>query len=136
MRMTGVIFSDLGVASSFMALDWVQNALRDALGFTAFPATLNVRPKAAADAETWRLERKEFSGLPLEKSTSGFCSARLYPINLSRDLAHMEEAVRGAVLVPEIENYPSDKLEIVAPMHLKDELRVRDGDELTLEFLN
>ena len=136
MRMTGVIFSDLGVASSFMALEWVQNALRDALGFTAFPATLNVRPKAAADAETWRRERAEFSGLPLEKNRSGFCSARLYPVNLSRDTAHLEQTVRGAVLVPKIEDYPSDKLEIVAPMHLKDELRVRDGDELTLEFLN
>jgi riboflavin kinase, archaea type len=136
MRMTGVIFSDLGVASSFMALDWVQNALRDALGFTAFPATLNVRPKAAADAETWRRERTEFPGLPLEKSPGGFCSARLYPINVGRDQAPNELAVRGAVLVPEIDNYPSDKLEIVAPMRLKDELRVRDGDELTLEFLN
>jgi riboflavin kinase len=51
-------------------------------------------------------------------------------------MAPNEQAVRGAVLVPEIDNYPSDKLEIVAPMRLKDELRVRDGDELTLEFLN
>jgi riboflavin kinase, archaea type len=136
MRMTGVIFSDLGVASAFMALEWVQNALRDALGFTAFPATLNIRPKAATDAETWRRERTEFSGLPLKKSPSGFCSARLYPINVGHDGASNELAVRGAVLVPEIDNYPSDKLEIVAPMRLKDELRVRDGDELTLEFLN
>jgi CTP-dependent riboflavin kinase len=136
MRMTGVIFSDLGVASSFMALEWVQKALRDALGFTAYPATLNVRPKAAADAETWRRERAEFCGVPLEKNVSGFCSARLYPIRLGRDLAPDEQAVRGAVLVPEVGNYPSDKLEIVAPMRLKDELRVRDGDELTLEFLH
>jgi CTP-dependent riboflavin kinase len=136
MRMTGVIFSDLGAASSFMALDWVQNALRDALGFTAFPATLNVRPKDAADAETWRRERAEFPGLRLERIPSGFCSARLYPIHVGRDPARKEQIVRGAVLVPEIDNYPGDKLEIVAPMRLKDEFRVGDGDELTLEFLN
>ncbi len=46
-RMTGVIFSDLGLASSFMSLDWVQLALQQSLGFAPFPATLNVRPKAA-----------------------------------------------------------------------------------------
>jgi CTP-dependent riboflavin kinase len=44
-RMTGVIFSDLGQASSFMALDWVQDLLNQRLGYHPFPATLNIRPK-------------------------------------------------------------------------------------------
>ena len=42
----------------------------------------------------------------------------------------------GAVLFPEVKDYPKDKIEIVAPMRLKDHLGVRDGDALTLEFLN
>jgi len=42
----------------------------------------------------------------------------------------------GAVLFPEVENYPDDKIEIVAPLRLKEHLGVGDGDQLTWEFLN
>jgi CTP-dependent riboflavin kinase len=135
-RMTGVIFSDLGLASSFMALDWVQSALKECLGFAPFPATLNVRPKAPADAEIWRCKRIESKGVPLASARGGFCSARLYPIEVARGVADGGNKVAGAILVPEVKDYPSDKIEIVAPMRLKDHLSVGDGDVLTLEFLN
>lgn len=130
-RMTGVIFSDLGVASSFMALDWVQEALKESLGFTPFPATLNVRPRTQADAEVWQRQRAESAGVPLQSAHGGFCNARLYPVEIAG-----ERKVAAAVLLPEVADYPDDKIEIVAPMRLKDHLGVGDGDALTLEFLN
>ena len=136
MRMTGVIFSDLGMASSFMSLDWVQLALEQSLGFAPFPATLNVRPKAADDAETWRLIQSESAGLPLASAQGGFCSARLYPIEVFGQANASEKKIAGAILVPEVKDYPSDKIEIVAPVRLKDHFGVRDGDAITLEFVN
>ena len=57
-QMSGIIFSDLGQAASFMALDWVQAALKQCLGFNPFPATLNVRPRAAEDAAVWQRVRE------------------------------------------------------------------------------
>jgi riboflavin kinase len=135
-RMTGVIFSDLGLASSFMSLDWVQLALKQSLGFAPFPATLNVRPKAAQDVETWRLIQSESAGLPLASAQGGFCSARLYPIEVFGQANASEKKIAGAILVPEVKDYPSDKIEIVAPVRLKDHLGVRDGDAITLEFVN
>lgn len=135
MRMTGVIFSDLGVASSFMAIGWVQSALREALGFTPFPATLNVRPKTQADAETWQRKRLGQQGIPLPSAEGGFCDADLYPVRVAA-APQKGEPVRAAILVPAVKDYPSDKIEIVAPMRLKDHLGVEDGDSLTLEFLN
>ena len=100
-RMTGVIFSDLGVASSFMSLDWVQRALRESLGFTPFPATLNLRPKAAADAEVWRRWRAESPGVPLRSSAGGFCDARLYPVRIAADST---AAIAAAILLPEVKD--------------------------------
>jgi riboflavin kinase, archaea type len=135
-RLTGVIFSDLGLASSFMALDWVQSALKECLGFTPFPATLNVRPKTPADAEVWRRKRAESTGVALASGQGGFCSARLYPIEIAGRAGDDVSKVAGAILVPEVKDYPRDKIEIVAPMRLKDHLGVGDGDALTLEFLN
>ena len=133
-RMTGVIFSDLGLASSFMTLDWVQRGLEQNLGFTCYPATLNVRPRSAADAEIWRRIRSETPALHLRSAEEAFCSARLYPVAIHADKDSMPEKISGAIVLPEVTDYPIDKIEIVAPFRLKDYLGVRDGDALTLEF--
>lgn len=135
-RMTGVIYSDLGVASSFMALEWVQSALCETLGYAPYPATLNVRPQGPGDAEIWRSQRAAFDGVPLRSAQSGFCDATLYPIRLAGRSNHDEEAIDAAILVPKVAGYPIDKIEIIAAVRLKDHLGVEDGDALTLEFLN
>jgi CTP-dependent riboflavin kinase len=132
--MTGVIFSDLGLASSFMMLDWVQSALKQSLGFEPFPATLNLRPRGAADAEAWRRARSETSGLALTPQARGYCKARLYRVEISAEKNSGERKIQGAILLPDVQGYPSDKIEIVAPMRLKDHFAVQDGDALTLEF--
>jgi CTP-dependent riboflavin kinase len=132
-KLNSVIFSDLGLASSFMALDWVQAALKKNLGFAPFPATLNVRPKMAEDARIWQAVQENLPGIPLAPAADGFCSARLYRVAV---LGLGTGQAKGAVLLPSVADYPKDKIEIVAPMQLKSALGLKDGDELTLEFLN
>jgi riboflavin kinase len=135
-RITGIIYSDLGVASSFMALDWVQLGLKQGLGFAAFPATLNVRPRTPEDAATWQRIRTESAGVPLGSAEGGFCGARLYRIEIFGETKAGAKKIEGAILVPEVKDYPTDKIEIVAPVRLKDHLGVGDGDALILELLN
>ena len=132
--MTGIIFSDLGQASSFMALDWVQDLLKQRLGYHPFPATLNVRPKATEDARTWQRVQGELAGTPLTPASEGHCSAKLFRVEIHAPGSAAK--IGGAVLVPEVKDYPKDKIEIVAPVRLKDHFDVHDGDQLTLEFLN
>jgi CTP-dependent riboflavin kinase len=131
--LTGIIFSDLGQASSFMALAWVQDSLKECLGYYPFPATLNLRPKAAQDSQIWRRAQSELAGVPLPPAANGFCSARIFRVAIT---GQDKGPVEGAILLPEVKDYPSDKIEIVAPMQLKNHLAVQDGDQLTLEFLN
>jgi CTP-dependent riboflavin kinase len=134
-KIQGLIFSDLGQASRFMALDWVQRALVGCLGFAPFPATLNVRPAHHEDAVIWRSIRDDtrfFSHMP---GHEGSCVARIYRIEIQA-AGEDRRGMPAAVLLPEVKNYPEDKIEIVAPMRLKDALGVKDGDPLTLEFLN
>ncbi len=135
-RMTGVIYSDLGLACSFMRLDWVRQSLQRNLGFSPFPGTLNVHPRAAADEEIWRRVQTESSGVPLAPAEGGFCSARLYRIQVLSGAGSAADTIEAAILLPEVKDYPSDKIEIVAPVRLKDHLGVRDGDSLTWEFVN
>ena len=126
-RITGVIFSDLGQASSFMALDWVQKALRDGLGFSPFPATLNLRLESDQAMAVWQEVKSEMRGIDIIPPDPSFCKARCF-------LVEIEGKQKGAVLLPEVEGYPANKVEVIAPVRLKDELRVRDGGRITLEF--
>jgi riboflavin kinase, archaea type len=132
-KLHGIIFSDLGQASVFMGLDWVQEALRRTLGFTPYPATLNVRPSGPEDARVWEEVQRDVAGVPLSPVEGGFCSARLYRISL-RPSAGGDERINGAVLLPDVADYPRDKIEIVAPVRLKQALGLKDGDCLDLEF--
>jgi CTP-dependent riboflavin kinase len=134
--MTATIFSDLGQASLFMALPWVQEMLNQSLGYRPFPATLNVRPTAATDAAVWRRVQNTFLGLRLAPANSDYCAARLFRIALYRAGSAAGDSVTAAVLLPEVADYPKDKIEIVAPMRLKDHLGIADGDSLIVEFLN
>ena len=135
-RISGVVFSDLGKASSFMAMDWVRRALRAALGFNPYPATLNLRPTDDGDACTWRVVRRELKGIEMAPSDSGFCSAQLFRVRITKSHSAKTEAVDGAVLLPHVADYPQDKIEVVAPVRLKDILGVNDGDQLILEFVH
>ena len=126
-KLTGVVFSDLGQASSFMALDWVQKALRDGLDFSPYPATLNLRLESDKAMAVWQEVKSEMRGIDIIPPGPSFCKARYF-------LVEIEGKQKGAVLLPEVKGYPANKVEVIAPVRLKDELRVRDGGWITLEF--
>ena len=111
-----------------MALDWVQKALREGLGFSPYPATLNLKLESRAEIDLWRGLKREMRGVAIPAPDPSFCQARCF-------LVDIEGKVRGAVLVPGIDGYPEDKIEVIAPVRLKDGLRVRDGDRVILEFV-
>jgi CTP-dependent riboflavin kinase len=129
--LTGVVFSDLGQAASFMSLDWVQAALKERLGFAPYPATLNLRLQSQEELSAWRRIKAGETGIDLPPSGAAFCRARLYPVTV---LSPFEgDKLDGAILLPDVEGYPPDKIEVVAPIGIKDRLKIRDGDPLTLE---
>jgi CTP-dependent riboflavin kinase len=130
-RLNGVLFSDLGAAAGFMALDWVRQGFQRAVGFAPFPATLNARPKNSADAETWNTIKRDMKRIDLLPPGSGFCDAGILPVSVRSG----DHSIDAAVILPEVADYPADKIEIVAPMRLKDYLGLEDGDALTLEFI-
>ncbi len=129
-KISGVVFSDLGQGASFMSLDWVQQALREKMGFSPYAGTLNLRVESEQDISLWKNLRKTMKGVDIPPSDASFCHARCF-------LARIDGPgdMQVAVVVPEVDSYPLDKIEIVAPFHLKDALNVHDGDRLTLEFV-
>jgi len=119
-----------------MSLGWVQKALAERLGFAPFPATLNVRPAEQEDRAVWEAIQDNASLFSRMPGHEGSCLARIYRIAIAAETGGARHNSQGAVLLPEVKDYPKDKIEIVAPVHLKDAFGVRDGDRLTLEFLH
>ena len=126
-KITGVIFSDLGRGSSFMALDWVQKRLRESLGFSPYPATLNLKLEAETDVASWEEMQAREAGVDIIPPDPSFCLARCFSVEI-------DGKVPGAVLRPAVDGYPADKIELIAPVRLKDELKLEDGDRITIKF--
>jgi riboflavin kinase, archaea type len=127
-KITGLVFSDLGRAAGFMALDWVQSSLKDKLGFSPYPGTLNLRLRTDGERDLWRAVRETGQGIEISSPDAAFCQARCF-------LVEIGGKHQGAVILPEVEGYPADKLEVVAGVRLKDALKIADGDPVTLKFL-
>ncbi|MBI2359484.1 MAG: CTP-dependent riboflavin kinase [Deltaproteobacteria bacterium] len=126
-KISGLVFSDLGRGASFMALAWVQQSVRERLGFSPYPATLNLRLESPEEVAAWREVKQEIAGVDLPPPDPSFCHACCF-------LVDIEGRQRGAVVVPEVDGYPPNKIEVIAPVRLKDELPARDGDRITIEF--
>ena len=112
-----------------MASDWVQRSLGENLGFSPYPGTLNLRIESEPMMAVWREILAQVSGIEIAARDPAHCQARCFPVEI-------EGKYRGAVLLPEVDGYPADKIEVVAPVRLKDELKLTDGRRVTLEFMD
>jgi CTP-dependent riboflavin kinase len=118
-----------------MSLDWVQKILREKLGFFPYPATLNLR-LSEDEVALWQEIQSGVESLDLPPPEPSFCSARLFRVGIEGPEGVVGARLTGAVVVPQIEGYPSNKVEVIAPFRLKDSFGIEDGDRMTLEFLD
>lgn len=125
MELEGTLRSGLGEGAMFTQLDWVAREFREKLGFVPHPGTLNL----ALCGETWAVARARLSdaaGITIEPPP-GYCAAKCFEVLIN-------DCVKGAAVLPDIRDYPTDKLEIVAPVALRQKLRLRDGDLVNLRL--
>lgn len=120
----GHLCSGLGEGAGFTSLDWVEHQFYGKLGFWPHPGTLNLR-LAGDDWDAARDAMQAASGIPIE-SPPGFCAAKCFAVLIAG-------RIEGAAILPDIPDYPADKLEIVSPVAVRRELRLSDGDRVTLQ---
>ncbi len=106
---TGIVCSGLGEGARFTAIDWVSAAFRRQLGFEPWPGTLNLRMDGAEWA-AWR------------------GSVRTFPVVLN-------DRAEAAAVVPDVDDYPADKLELIAPVALRAALTLEEGDRVRVRLL-
>jgi CTP-dependent riboflavin kinase len=126
-RITGRLATGIGQGKHFTRLDWARRQFIDKLGIDPFPGTINLLIESAAALEGWRRLR-ESPGVRIDNPGNGphDCDARCYPIRLAG-------RIDAAIVLPEVEGYPADQVEIIAQLNVREALGVADGDEIEFE---
>ncbi|MBI2880707.1 MAG: CTP-dependent riboflavin kinase [Candidatus Tectomicrobia bacterium] len=126
-RLRGRLFKGLGEGARFTRLSWAKAAFARILGFEPFPGTVNLRVDPAEAGDALRRIRGA-EGIPMSPpDESGFCAARCFRGRLGDKLA-------AGLVIPEVEGYYEDVLEILAPVNVRETLGVSEGDVLEVEI--
>ncbi|MEM0111478.1 MAG: DUF120 domain-containing protein [Candidatus Bathyarchaeia archaeon] len=116
----GRVFSGLGKGSEFLKLPWVRRQIEEKLGFKPYPGTLNIKidgPLSLRDNP----EQADWIEITPEP---GYCRGKCVKCYI--------DEIECAIILPEIAGYPSDIIEVIAPINLRERLGLRDGDVLTV----
>jgi CTP-dependent riboflavin kinase len=106
----------------------VKNQFASKLSIEAYPGTLNLEITEPEDLQAFAsLKNKE--GIDITPEQPSFCSARCYPVLIAGK-------VRGAIVFPCVSDYPENKMELIAPVHVRETLSLRAGDVIEVELLS
>jgi len=115
----GKVFSGTGKGKCFIDLPWVRRQIEDGLGFSPYSGTLNLL-----------LTGKNIENKSVLENAKGIIvvpQVGYYPGMLFKaDIGSLE----CAVVVPLVHNYTKNLLEVIAPIYLRGNLRLKDGDDV------
>lgn len=118
------IVRGLGEGTYFMSMQHYQKEIKKRLGFNAYPGTLNLKiDKTQMDL------LKNLAPIKINGYKSGdkiFGGARCYKAKIKK--------IDGSIIVPDLTKH-KNVIEFIAPVHLKSELNLKDGDKVKIELL-
>ena len=122
---TGALATGLGEATGFTSLDWAREAFRDRLGIDPYPGTVNVIVTSDEQRAAWRLV-KSWPGVVLPPPRPDWCNSRCYH-------ARINNRIEAAIVLPEIDSYPEDQIELIAAVGVRTSLNLKDGDTVVID---
>lgn len=123
LRIRGRVISGVGRAGYFTGLDWVKRECEDKVGFVPYPGTLNVKVDAASAGELEEIKKARWSSIQPPPG-SAFRPARVLRAAIG--------GIPAAIVVPseDVNVHPADVVEVIAPVGLREALRLKDGDNV------
>jgi riboflavin kinase len=128
-EVSGVAFSGLGEGAYYVSMKGYRRQFLSRLGFDPYPGTFNVRLETAVDKKI-RRDLAVAKGVHIEGFEDGkrtFGGAECFN-------AEINAKVRGAVLVIERTSYDDSVLEVIAPVNIRKELNLKDGDIVSVKI--
>jgi riboflavin kinase len=112
----GTVFSGEGRGKKYVELPWFKVQVQEKLGFSPYLGTLNLR---LFGEEVKKRRLIETTGSLTVEPQTGYYSGLLFEATIN--------AVACAIVIPIMPNYPSDVLEVIAPVYLRGSLKLVDG---------
>ena len=111
----GKVVSGSGRGKMLVGLPWVKEQINEKLGFNPYLGTLNLRlPKETAIDELCKA-----SGIMIVPE-EGYFEGKCFK-------AVVNGKIEGAVILPDVPEYPSDLLEVLAPVNLRKTIGLKDA---------
>jgi riboflavin kinase len=127
LELEGNILSGLGEGQYYVNIPGYRKQFEEKLCFSPFPGTLNI--KISGNSLTVLNRLLELPAVQIEGFRDGkrtFGGGRCYPVSV--------RGMEAAVIAPERTHYPSDLIEIIAPVKLRDTLSLKDGDSVVIHI--
>jgi riboflavin kinase len=121
LTLTGAVFSGCGEGKKFLELPWVKQQIKQKLGFTPYPGTLNVMLSEESTQHREFLEKAHSTKIC---PADGFCTGALFKALIGTS--------QCAIIVPNAPSYQKALLEVIAPHNLREELQLEDGSEIAV----
>jgi len=121
----GIVVAGLGEGAYFMSMHHYKDEIKKKLGFDAFPGTLNIKTDKENIDSFKKINPIIITGFKKDDKTFGGASCYRAKI----------ENIDGAIIIPEI-NKHKDIIEFIAPVNLKLELSIKDGDKIKIQIIN
>lgn len=97
------------------------------MAIEVYPGTLNLEITEPKDLKAFE-QLKMQKGIEITPEQPSFCSAMCYPVLVAGK-------IKGAIVFPLIADYPKNKMEIIAPVHMRKTLSLDAGDLIEVELL-
>ncbi len=130
-ELTGTVTAGMGEGRHYISLPGYMRQFRERLGYEPFAGTLNValsdtsvRRRSALDA----IDAVSIDGWEDDDRTYG--PAVCYPATVTAASGSQYEGAH--IIAPERTHHDDDKLELIAPDKLRDELGIEDDERITI----
>ena len=125
----GKLVSGMGEGQYYITREGYVAQFEEKLGFKPYPGTLNLLLEREHDL----VVRETLDNCPYIKidgftdENRTFGAVKCYQVSI--------DGIRGAILSPLRTHHPKNVIEIIAPVYLRENLGLSDGDEVSVEVL-
>lgn len=124
LSLRGTVKDGLGEGRFYMSQKGYTQQFQSILGFVPYPGTLNIAVDKHT-AATFLATKQQFSIAGFQTKERSFGGLKCYPVLINTKIV-------SAVIVPDRTVHTLDTVEVIAPVYLREELKLQNGKEVLI----